>query len=482
MDWNNCVSIAKADSCRYVKPDTEFRPSIKYPEYEFGDLSVTRNDVYDTVRNALHLLGLDNDNFGSPSWNPLGEIVKPGDTVLIKPNWVQHFNVNKNAGTECLYTQPSVIAPIVDYVIKALKGQGKITIGDAPMQECDLNVLFREAGYDTLVDFYRKKGVEIELVDFRKHVSVVRHRVQSKTIKSDVKGTVINLSDKSEFYGTDRDTVAKFRIVNYPHENLMRHHTGNTQEYFVSDYVLEADVIINVPKPKTHKKAGITAALKNLVGINVQKDYLPHHTFGSSVEGGDEYLKKSWLQDIRSRLYDKKYSYEEKDNFWAAKFVWFFIAFCTVVLRIRGVKYENGSWYGNHTISRTITDLNKILFFVDKDGIFHEKPIRKMFIVGDMIVSGEKNGPVAPGRKEAGLIAAGTNPLRFDEVVTTVMGFDPDKIPTIKNVRRAFGVKQNTTVIRSDVEFFDGKKFDEIPKNMCMNFAPPDGWQGHIER
>jgi uncharacterized protein (DUF362 family) len=30
---------------------------------------------------------------------------------------------------------------------------------------------------------------------------------------------------------------------------------------------LQADVFINLPKPKTHKRAGITGAMKNLVGI-----------------------------------------------------------------------------------------------------------------------------------------------------------------------------------------------------------------------
>src|SRR4029450_3442025 len=51
---------------------------------------------------------------------------------------------------------------------------------------------------------------------------------------------------------------------------------------------MDADVLINLPKFKTHKKVGITCALKNLVGINANKNWLPHHTEGTPDLGGDQ--------------------------------------------------------------------------------------------------------------------------------------------------------------------------------------------------
>ena len=48
-----------------------------------------------------------------------------------------------------------------------------------------------------------------------------------------------------------------------------------------------------MPKPKCHRKAGMTSALKNFVGANVRKEFLPHHTMGSIKEGGDEYFVTS---------------------------------------------------------------------------------------------------------------------------------------------------------------------------------------------
>lgn len=57
------------------------------------------------------------------------------------------------------------------------------------------------------------------------------------------------------------------------------HHVG-VHQYLLAKAVLEADVVINLPKLKTHKKAGVTCALKNLIGIHGNKEYSPHHRVG----------------------------------------------------------------------------------------------------------------------------------------------------------------------------------------------------------
>ena len=50
-----------------------------------------------------------------------------------------------------------------------------------------------------------------------------------------------------------------------------------------------ADVVINLPKLKTHKKTGVTISLKNMVGINGYRNCLPHHTIGTPDASGDEF-------------------------------------------------------------------------------------------------------------------------------------------------------------------------------------------------
>src|SRR5690606_2650770 len=60
-------------------------------------------------------------------------------------------------------------------------------------------------------------------------------------------------------------------------------------------------LVINLPKLKTHKKTGVTLSLKNLVGINGDKNWLPHHSLGSVGEGGDEFPDSRLIDRLRSR-------------------------------------------------------------------------------------------------------------------------------------------------------------------------------------
>ena len=96
-----------------------FRPSRSYPEYSFGDVVSEENEVYDMVRNSFRLLGYDDENFEKREWNPLGRIIFPGDMVLIKPNLVMDAN-RSGEGEACLYTNPAVVAAVLDYVYIAL--------------------------------------------------------------------------------------------------------------------------------------------------------------------------------------------------------------------------------------------------------------------------------------------------------------------------------------------------------------------------
>ena len=64
------------------------------------------------------------------------------------------------------------------------------------------------------------------------------------------------------------DDYEKVRVTNYNLNLMKEHYNPKKNEYLIPNTILEADVIINLPKPKTHRKAGITGAMKNFVGIN----------------------------------------------------------------------------------------------------------------------------------------------------------------------------------------------------------------------
>lgn len=484
----NKVAVYKTNCYSYPDGQQYFRPSVDYPEYPFKDdvLSPVHNECYHAVRETLGLLGLDKEHFGTFEWNPFGSLISPGQTVLIKPNLVMDRNIS-GAGEACLYTQPAVVAPVIDYVCIALKDSGKIIVGDAPMQECRFDILKSESGYDNLIKFYQNKGIDIEMVDFRELTSIVENGVHKSIINPNAHGTVIDLAEESEFYGTLDSEMNKMRITNYDPRLLASHHTGKVNEYYVSDYILKSDVVINMPKPKSHRKAGATISLKNFVGINVRKEYLPHHTIGSLAEGGDEYLNKSTIHKCRTKLIDIKNELSAEEAYTRARLCRIPIKACSLLLRLGNNKYSEGSWYGNHTISRTISDLNKIVLYADKNGRMQSDPQRKIFIIADMIVSGEKEGPVCPSPKNVGIIAAGVNPVAFDMAISSMMGFDHKKIPAIVKAQEVKGkyklidINEGEPLLVSNEINLNKKKLSDIKIKDTFHFIPSNGWKGHIE-
>ena len=485
--FDSLISLVKNNNFTYPDKKTLFRPSKKYPEYLFDDVAEIDNTVYDAVRESFYLLGLDKENYNTRFWNPLSEFVKPGNNVLLKPNLVMHKNQNKLGGELCLYTQPSVVAAVIDYVIIALKGKGKIIVGDAPMQECDFDYLLKDSGYSLLIDYYKKKNIDIEIVDFRELTSVVKNGLRCNQINEMAKGIVIDLGTESEFYKVPSEKLKKARITNYDPRILPTHHHDNTHEYYVSEYVLNADVIINLPKPKCHRKAGMTSALKNFIGANVRKEFLPHHIMGSVKEKGDEYLTPSRILKYQSKCADKCNIFlSEKKRFKAFFMRLLSRLFGFIARHVRKETYSDGSWYGNQTISKTICDLNKIINYANKDGVMCEKKQRTIFNIADMIIAGEKEGPVLPSPKNIGIIVSGFNLVCFDEVIATIMGFDKDKIPTLVNSRKIKGKfelvnKNDYPLVVSNEEGYNNKDLDKLRATNLFDFEPSSGWKGHIE-
>jgi len=68
--------------------------------------------------------------------------------------------------------------------------------------------------------------------------------------------------------------------------------------------------------------------------------------------------------------------------------------------------------------------------------------------------------------KPCGVLIAGTHPVATDLVAAKLMGFDWQKIPTIREGLRVFGISP------SDIEADIGETFQ---------FKPHFGWKGHIE-
>ena len=486
------VAVAINKEAKYPRKEYNFRPDKAYPEYFFGnDISPEQNKVYELVRDSLRMMSLDSCNYGSPSWNPLGDgYIRPGDYVLIKPNMVIEKN-HGDGGTECLYTQPSVVAAIIDYVCIALSNTGRIVVADAPLQTCDFGKLIHESGYFDLIKYYQNKGIDIELHDLRELTSVKKGNVIRASIREDLEnaGSIVKLNELSFHSLLSNDQIKSERITSYNPDELAKHHSCHKHEYLIAKDLLDANCVINVSKPKTHRKAGATISLKNFVGINSRKEYLPHHRIGGTELGGDEYLGRSVLRSFGGHLLDLINRSSSRKHYVIANILQFFHkSVCSIDSKLFSDKssYYEGSWYGNDTIWRTILDLNLIVKYADINGIMTKREQRKVFCLGDMVVMGEKEGPLLPSPRNVGIISAGGNCVCFDEAISTLMGLDSTMIPSIHNARTLKGDyclvgKDDEATIVSNNKKWNGCTIRDLCLEDTIRLVPSEGWKNHIE-
>ncbi|SHL07289.1 protein of unknown function [Selenomonas ruminantium] len=455
-----------------------------------------RSQVESGVQEAFRLMGYDAENFGTGGWNPLGGIIRAGDKVLIKPNLVMHSNGNSQGGLECLFTQASVVEAVLRYVVRALLPDGgHVVIADAPMQACDFDKLVKDSGYLSMVEDFQQRfpQIQFELKDLRGVKSVWKNGFYRYYDNPNAEQKVVRLDKDSEFAGLPPERIDAMRITCYDPDILRSHHNIERHEYAVAQDILDADVIINMPKPKTHAKAGITCALKNLVGMSVRKEYLPHHTNGeyteeSSTQGGDAYKSRTLFRRVEDFLLDWK-------NRCAQTYHWPHIAWllqqCVRVDHFLArffchEQFSEGSWYGNHTISKTIADLNKIAFYADKDGnmlpVGHKKA-RRYLIIADMVIAGDGEGPLAPSPNSVGIIGVGENPVAFDEVVATLYGAKMEYMHTINQARSTSYGKypliraEEEGQILSNNDAWNGKNWREIQPKDKLSITPTKGWK-----
>lgn len=478
----NRVVVETCNKIAYPEKTADFRPSRRYPEYdpawpidEHGD-----NQVYDCVRNAFIRMGYDKEHQGTPQWNPLSDMIAPGNTVLIKPNLVHDYNKSHDT-VECLYTQPGVIAAVLDYVFLALGNTGCVIVGDAPMQECNFEKLVAQSGLDRMIAFYKERGLNLRLADFRSVVTVQENNVHHYLYR-DQKGTVIDLGEKSEFSVLSAEENLRLRKGANDPADLHEHHNETKHEYEVCNELLQADVVIDMPKPKCHMKAGVTIALKNMVGINVRKEYLPHHTEGDKQSGcGDAYEKKSCIKRLRAKARDEAYIQAIKKRYGLSYLLVQTRRVCALFVHwFAKDKLTEGTWYGNETIAKTIIDLNKIVKYADKNGVLTNEPQRKRLIVADLIISGELKGPLAPTSKPVGAIAVGQCPVCFDETIATLMGADVSWIPTLRNARNVQAemslAECDCATILSNNDQWNEKTWRELTPDQTWKFRAIDTW------
>jgi uncharacterized protein (DUF362 family) len=483
------VVVERADVAAYPKV-APFSPDQLYPEYSLGRPNSERNSSYDTVRSCFRSAGLDAVNFGTARWNPLRDLIAPGETVVLKPNLIKESHPRDPDGWRYVLTNGSVIRAVADYVFKAVGAKGKVIIADAPQTDSSFSRISSVLGLEVIRDFFLSHGMNIELIDLRKEEWTSRDGVivGRRKLPGDPYGAVaFDLGANSEF--VDHRGAGKYFGADYDVGETNLRHNGLRHEYLISRAVIECDVLFNLPKLKTHKKTGITVALKNLVGINADKNWLPHHTEGSPAEGGDEHPAPGLTH--RFERMAVKYVHQLSLRVPGAG-PWIHRQARKVGSRTFG-DTENvvrtGNWYGNDTIWRMCLDLNKLLFYGRPDGTLKPYAVqnrKRHLVLVDGIVAGEGRGPMNPDPVEAGLILFGLNPASVDTAAAHLMGFDPLRIPIVRNAFEAQRYllaewRANDIRLVSSRGNLNGALAD-IGNSAGLHFEPHFGWKGHIER
>lgn len=455
-----------------------FHPSEKYPEYA-GDLSAAPNPVYGMVRRVLADLGLDRAHFGTPQWNPIGDLVPPGEKIVLKPNWVLHHNLGPG-GTDCLVTHASVLRAVLDYVFLARPRE--VVVGDAPIQDCDFDAL-ANLGSRQVVEWFAKQGLKIRIADFRR-----------TTLKEESSAVVVqeNLQPVEQYVLVDLGThsmlepisgdAARFRVTKYDPRRMPANQHPGVHRYLVAGDILDAGLVINLPKLKTHKKAGITAALKNLVGINGNKDFLPHHRKGASTAGGDNYERRSMLKFLAEQVLDFANRHLDRPRFYSAcnRLVYYMLV---ANMKLGGDGDVEGGWHGNDTVWRMCLDLNRVLLYCNRKGRLCEAPQRAVLSIADGIVAGEGEGPLKSDPRTMGVILGAYNPAAADWVSALLMGFPPERIPIVNNAFVVEGYSLAAFAPDSIRCFLNGAAVNllELPGRCGGRLVPPRGWKTHLE-
>jgi uncharacterized protein (DUF362 family) len=478
----NMVSIVSDSSLVYSSGEEFYGPDQVFPEYsgrpnmEVGAVSKAPNPVYAAVRELFQMARLDCERFGGTDWNPLQAYVKPGSTVFLLCNFVSHQNVGESLHefyAKC--THASVIRPIIDYVLLAQGDAGRVYFGNAPLQSCRWEKVLEASGATRMLQYYERVFPgRVEAIDLRSRVAerglsgaIVREvQLNSEIVK-------VDLGEDSLLAGLKTEG-SLFRVHDYDARATESHHRGRQHIYVMNKALLNASVVISVPKLKTHEKVGITCALKGFVGAVADKACLAHHRFGPPNAGGDEYPSGSTVRIAMSRFHD--WVQGGGDLLGLGRVI--DTLYRRVLKRFRMI--QGGAWHGNDTAWRMTLDLARILMYSDRSGRMLETPCRSHLMLIDGIVAGEGDGPLRPSPRHAGILLYSDDLVMGDWCASALMGFDASRIPLLQmaTVQHKYSLvpEWDQSIILNGVV----SELEQLSPQAA--WQGPRGWIGHLER
>ncbi|MBQ3950039.1 MAG: DUF362 domain-containing protein [Bacteroidales bacterium] len=389
-----------------------------------------------------------------------GDIV--GKSVMLKPNWVRHELIEDDY--LCLRTNDNLLLCILREVLNF--SPSKVLIADAPVQGCAWDKMITASFKGKILALSDMYNIPIQIKDLRRTITDVENGKVSKDLHPLSDYVLFDLGSGS-YLEPITTSDNKFRVTNYDPDRMAEVHHQGMHKYCIAKDIFDYDVIITIPKLKTHRMAGMTNALKLLVGINGDKDYLPHHRTGSVKEGGDNYKDKSILRSLSSKFTDAS---NRRRGTRIGKILGVAAALFWKYSKPDAATLNNAGWYGNDTIWRTVMDINKIALYGDINGQIHKERQRRLIIFMDGIIGGQGDGPLHPSPSPLGIVAMSNNSYLLDSVAGELYHLNFNRIPLLKEARKYIAdLKYTISVNSSEV------MLDEVAKyGIDIKMSP--GW------
>lgn len=430
-----------------------------------------RTDVASQIRTTLLAWGLGKTNPDAP----LQDIINKDSTVIVKPNWVNHFNAS-GSGMSCVVTHPEFVLASLAEVLACRPS--RLVLGDAPIQSCDLGQLLDPSFKTRLKELGTRYGTEIELVDFRRTIVPSGGLSQGQVFEQKAESMFVRFDLGADSLLEPITEPGRFRVNDYHPDALNVTHGPGRHQYLLWRQAFEFDTVLSLPKLKTHCKAGITAAIKNLVGFNGSKEFLPHHRRGGSASGGDNFEGSNpikhlseWFTERASRNIGQQ-SYQ----------LWRHLGRVARGLAGGRSHHMGGAWHGNDTCWRMAVDLNRILVYGLADGSMADTPMRAVYSLTDAIICGQGDGPLTPYPHFVGAVTFASSSPAADYVHAHLLGLDSHKLPIIEGAVDSFRWPLASPTHRPHV-LMAGHELTgpEIYRKWGSDARPPRGWIGHVE-
>jgi hypothetical protein len=374
---------------------------------------------------------------------------------------------------------------VVDYICLALAGHGEICIADGPQLDADWEQILLRTGLREVADSVRQRWpIKVSLLDLRDSWVDRRGDVDygACPLPGDPAGTgVVDVGRDSMFCGFGGE--GRYYGADYDVSETNLHHCGELHEYRIAKTILDCDVLVNLPKLKTHKKVGVTLALKNLVGVNVSRNWLPHYTTGSPNDGGDQFAMAS----MRAATENWGMRVGRHATRSVPRLAPVFRLAKRVALPVWGstqATVRSGNWHGNDTCWRMVHDINRAVLWGSR-GQYPARQPRRTLVVVDGVIAGEGDGPETPDAVEAGMLVGGVDAVAVDSTCAKLMGFDPMRLSLLRNAFTPSHLPLTRTTyeriaIESNLPAWTGRLVD-VPWSTTLHFRPHFAWEGHIE-